>query len=150
MTHVTCRLTARDRDQRRNPIRSVIEYGLNFLCPQNGYPNVTSLHPVQDPQPAYGIYAICGQFRSCTWPIRVSNSRGPESSWTEVGSPQAADGSPSIMSRLVFIARGVILKEPRAAESETRLPANVRPVPCPFFPHVYGTKVCRELFFKNK
>jgi len=28
MTHVTCRLTAKNRDQLRNPIRSVIEYGL--------------------------------------------------------------------------------------------------------------------------
>ena len=28
MTHVTCRLTAKNRDQPRNPIRSVIEYGL--------------------------------------------------------------------------------------------------------------------------
>ena len=27
-SHVTCRLTAKNRDQRRNPIRSVIEYGL--------------------------------------------------------------------------------------------------------------------------
>jgi len=31
MTHITCRLTARNRDQLRNPIRSVIEYGLPFL-----------------------------------------------------------------------------------------------------------------------
>ena len=30
MTHVTCRLTAKNRDQLRNPIRSVIEYGLPF------------------------------------------------------------------------------------------------------------------------
>jgi len=28
MTHVTCRLTAKNRDQLRNPIRSVIEYWL--------------------------------------------------------------------------------------------------------------------------
>ena len=28
MTHVTCRLTAKNRDELRNPIRSVIEYGL--------------------------------------------------------------------------------------------------------------------------
>ena len=28
MTHVTCRLTAKNRDQLRNPIRSVIDYGL--------------------------------------------------------------------------------------------------------------------------
>ena len=28
MTHVTCRLTAKNRDQLRNPMRSVIEYGL--------------------------------------------------------------------------------------------------------------------------
>ena len=28
MTHVTCRLTAKNRDQLRNPPRSVIEYGL--------------------------------------------------------------------------------------------------------------------------
>ena len=28
MTHVTCRLTAKNRDQLRNPIRSVMEYGL--------------------------------------------------------------------------------------------------------------------------
>ena len=28
MTHITCRLTAKNRDQLRNPIRSVIEYGL--------------------------------------------------------------------------------------------------------------------------
>jgi len=30
MTHVTCRLTAKYRDQLRNPIRSVTEYGLPF------------------------------------------------------------------------------------------------------------------------
>jgi len=30
MTHVTCRLTAKNRDQLRDPIRSVIEYGLPF------------------------------------------------------------------------------------------------------------------------
>jgi len=30
MTHVTCRLTAKNRDQLRNP-RSVIEYGLPFF-----------------------------------------------------------------------------------------------------------------------
>jgi len=30
MTHITCRLTAKNRDQLRNPIRSVIEYGLPF------------------------------------------------------------------------------------------------------------------------
>ena len=28
MTHVTCRLTAKNRDQLRNPIRSAIECGL--------------------------------------------------------------------------------------------------------------------------
>jgi len=28
MTHVICRLTAKNRDRLRNPIRSVIEYGL--------------------------------------------------------------------------------------------------------------------------
>ena len=28
MTHVTCRLTAKNRDQLRNPIRSIIEYML--------------------------------------------------------------------------------------------------------------------------
>jgi len=31
MTHVTCRLTAKNRDQLRNPVRSVIEYGLPLL-----------------------------------------------------------------------------------------------------------------------
>ena len=30
MTHVTCRLTAKNRDQLRNPIRSLIEYGLHL------------------------------------------------------------------------------------------------------------------------
>jgi len=30
LTHVTCRLTAKNRDQLRNLIRSVIEYGLPF------------------------------------------------------------------------------------------------------------------------
>jgi len=30
MTHVTFRLTAKERDQLRNPIRSAIEYGLLF------------------------------------------------------------------------------------------------------------------------
>ena len=30
MTYITCRLTAKNRDQLRNPIRSVIEYGLPF------------------------------------------------------------------------------------------------------------------------
>jgi len=30
MTHVTCRLTAKNRDQLRNPTRSVIAYGLPF------------------------------------------------------------------------------------------------------------------------
>ena len=30
MTHVTCRLTAKNRNQLRNPIRSAIEYGLSF------------------------------------------------------------------------------------------------------------------------
>jgi len=30
MTHVTCRLTAKNRDQLGNPIRSVFEYGLPF------------------------------------------------------------------------------------------------------------------------
>jgi len=34
MTHVTCRLTAKDRDQLRNPKRSVIEYGLPFYTLQ--------------------------------------------------------------------------------------------------------------------
>ena len=32
MTHITCRLTAKNRDQLQNPIRSVIEYGLPFYC----------------------------------------------------------------------------------------------------------------------
>jgi len=31
MIHVTCRLTAKNRDQLRNPIRSVIEYELAYL-----------------------------------------------------------------------------------------------------------------------
>ena len=31
MTHVTCRLTAKNRDQLRDPISSVIEYVLPFL-----------------------------------------------------------------------------------------------------------------------
>jgi len=35
MTHVTCRLAAKNRDQLRNPIRSVIEYGLPFLQCKN-------------------------------------------------------------------------------------------------------------------
>ena len=30
MTDVTCRLTAKNRDQLRNPIRSAIQYGLPF------------------------------------------------------------------------------------------------------------------------
>ena len=32
MTHVTCTLTPKNRDQLRNPIRSVIEYGQLFLA----------------------------------------------------------------------------------------------------------------------
>jgi len=32
MTHVTCRLIAKTRDQLRDPIRSAIEYGLPFYC----------------------------------------------------------------------------------------------------------------------
>jgi len=28
MTHVTCRLSAKNRDQLRNPVRSSVEYGL--------------------------------------------------------------------------------------------------------------------------
>jgi len=40
MTHVTRRLTAKNRDQLRNPIRSVIEYGLPFT-----FFIVTSLMP---------------------------------------------------------------------------------------------------------
>jgi len=31
MTHVTCRLTAKNRDHLQNPIRSVVEYGLPFI-----------------------------------------------------------------------------------------------------------------------
>jgi len=31
MTHVTCRLTAKNRDQRSETLRSVIEYGLPVL-----------------------------------------------------------------------------------------------------------------------
>ena len=31
MTHVTCRLTAKNRDHLQNPIRSVVEYGLAFI-----------------------------------------------------------------------------------------------------------------------
>ena len=31
MTHVTCRLTAKNRDQLRNLIRLAIEYGLPYL-----------------------------------------------------------------------------------------------------------------------
>ena len=30
ITHVTCRLTAKNRDQLGNPLRSVIEYGLHL------------------------------------------------------------------------------------------------------------------------
>jgi len=33
MTHVTCRLTAKNRDQLRDPIRSAVEYGLPLPLP---------------------------------------------------------------------------------------------------------------------
>jgi len=36
MIHVTCRLTAKNRDQLRNPTLSVIDYGLHFFIAHMG------------------------------------------------------------------------------------------------------------------
>ena len=40
MTHVTCRLTAENRDQLRNPIRSVVEYGLQSYLSTEAWKHV--------------------------------------------------------------------------------------------------------------